>query len=149
VVQRISLTIDNGVAEVRLDRADKMNALDAAMMDAIVDCGATLQATPGLRAVVLFGAGRAFCAGLDRSEFEGMIAGEIGIAKDLARRTHGLANKPQQVALLWRELPVPVIAAVHGVAFGGGFQLMLGADIRLVAPDTSLSIMETKWGLVP
>lgn len=149
MAERISVTIEAGIADVRLDRADKMNALDAAMMEAIVECGTALQATPGLRAVVLSGNGHAFCAGLDRSEFEGMIAGDAGIAKNIARRTHGPANLPQQVALVWRALLVPVIAAVHGVAFGGGFQLMLGADIRLVSPETSLSIMETKWGLVP
>ena len=69
--------------------------------------------------------------------------------RDLKARTHGLANLFQHVAWVWREVPVPVIAAVHGVAFGGGFQIMLGADMRYVAPDTQLSIMEIKWGLVP
>ena len=66
-----------------------------------------------------------------------------------AARTHGVANRAQYAVWGWRELPVPVIAAVHGVAFGGGFQLMLGADMRYIAPDTKLSIMEIKWGLVP
>lgn len=146
---RISISIVDGVADVRLNRVDKMNALDQEMFEAIAECGAQLASTPGLRVVVLSGAGRAFCAGLDRSEFDRMTSGQSIVARDLMRRTHGLANLPQHAAMLWRELPVPVIAAVHGVAFGGGFQLMLGADIRIVAPDTTLSIMETKWGLVP
>lgn len=146
---RISINLIDGMADVRLNRVDKMNALDQEMFEAIADCGARLAATPGLRVVVLSGAGRAFCAGLDRSEFDRMTSGGSIVARNLDRRTHGLANLPQHVAMLWRELPVPVIAAVHGVAFGGGFQLMLGADIRIVAPDTTLSIMETKWGLVP
>ena len=146
---RISISIVDGVADVRLNRVDKMNALDQQMFEAIAECGAQLAATTGLRVVVLSGAGRAFCAGLDRGEFDRMTSGRSIVAHDLDRRTHGLANLPQHAAMLWRELPVPVIAAVHGVAFGGGFQLMLGADIRIVAPDTTLSIMETKWGLVP
>ena len=146
---RISISVDGGVADVRLNRADKMNALDQQMFEAIAECGAQLAATPGLRAVVLSGAGRAFCAGLDRSEFDRMTGGQSIVAQGLERRSHGLSNLPQYAAMMWRELPVPVIAAVHGVAFGGGFQLMLGADIRILAPDTTLSIMETKWGLVP
>jgi len=78
--------------------------------------------------------------------FQGM--GE-GIGADLLARSHGLANAPQQVAMVWRQVPVPVIAAVHGVAFGGGLQVALGADVRIVAPDTKMSVMEIKWGLVP
>jgi enoyl-CoA hydratase/carnithine racemase len=94
---------------------------------------------------VLSGAGRAFCAGLDMTSFTAL--GEGG--GDIGGRSHGRANIFQYVAWVWRELPVPVIAAVHGVAFGGGFQIMLGADVRIAAPDTKLSIMEIKWGLVP
>jgi enoyl-CoA hydratase/carnithine racemase len=149
VDKRISISVDGGIADVRLNRADKMNALDQTMFEAIDACGARLAATPGLRVVVLSGEGRAFCAGLDRSEFDRMTGGGSLVARNLDHRSHGVSNLPQYAAMMWRELPVPVIAAVHGVAFGGGFQLMLGADIRIVAPDTSLSIMETKWGLVP
>ena len=69
--------------------------------------------------------------------------------RDLTTRTHGIANRPQQCAWLWRALPVPVIAAVHGVALGGGFQIMLGADMRYATADTRFSVMEIKWGLVP
>lgn len=64
-------------------------------------------------------------------------------------RSHGLANRYQQAALAWREVPVPVIAALHGVAFGGGLQIPLGADIRISAPDTKFSLMEVRWGIVP
>ena len=65
------------------------------------------------------------------------------------QRTPGGANPPQQAVMVWRELPVPVIAAVHGAAYGGGLQLMLAADLRLVAADARLSVMEIHWGLVP
>ena len=103
-----------------------------------------------MRAVVLSGSGRGFCAGLDKDTFAGMADGRAaGVPSDLMARTHGLANAPQQAAFVWRELPVPVIAAIHGVALGGGFQIALGADIRYVAPEARLSILEIKWGLVP
>ena len=103
-----------------------------------------------MRVVVLHGEGRAFCAGLDMGRFREMGSGQSsGTLGDIVERTHGLANGPQQVAWGWRELPVPVIAAVHGVAFGGGLQIALGADIRCVHPDTQLAVMEIKWGLVP
>jgi enoyl-CoA hydratase/carnithine racemase len=147
--QRVRVQVDGeGVAEVSLVRADKMNALDTAMFQALVDAIAQLRAEPGLRAVVLHGEGRAFCAGLDKSSLQGIAGGAAGIG-DLVPRTHGLANFWQQVAWGWRELPVPVVAAVHGVAFGGGLQVALGADVRYVHPQAQLSVMEVKWGLVP
>jgi enoyl-CoA hydratase/carnithine racemase len=152
--QRVSFTITDGVADVRLMRAEKMNALDAAMFDALVSASDRLKKEKGLRAVVLSGEGRAFCAGLDMGRFEAMKeTGGNGVPggedRDLTVRTHGLANFPQQAVWGWRQLPVPVIAAVHGVAFGGGFQLALGADMRFLAPDARMSIMEIRWGLVP
>ncbi len=148
ISERISVTMKDGVADVRMIRGDKMNALDALMFKALVDTAAQLKTKKGLRAVVLSGEGRAFCAGLDTGRFAAMKEGEPDL-RDLAARTHGIANHSQQAVWGWRELPVPVIAAVHGVAFGGGFQLTLGADMRYLAPDTRMSIMEIKWGLVP
>jgi enoyl-CoA hydratase/carnithine racemase len=152
--ERVSITISEGVADVRLVRADKMNALDAAMFEALVAATDRLGKEKGVRAVVLSGDGRAFCAGLDMGRFAAMKEkGGNGIPggekRDLTVRTHGQANFPQQAVWGWRQLPVPVIAAVHGVAYGGGFQLALGADMRFVAPDAKMSIMEIKWGLVP
>lgn len=151
---RVSVTMTDGVADVRLVRADKMNALDAAMFEALVNTSERLANEKGVRAVVLSGEGKAFCAGLDMGRFAAMKeSGGNGIPggefRDLTKRTHGQANAPQQAVWGWRMLPVPVIAAVHGVAFGGGCQLALGADIRLMAPDARMSIMEIKWGLVP
>lgn len=150
--ERVRLALDaDGVAEVRLNRPDKMNALDPAMFNALVAAGERLRSEPRLRAVVLCGAGRAFCAGLDMASF-GRMGGE-GAAQDgladLAARTHGIANLAQQAAWVWRTLPVPVIAAVQGAALGGGLQIALGADMRFVAADAKLSVMEIKWGLVP
>jgi enoyl-CoA hydratase/carnithine racemase len=151
---RVSVSMADGVADVRLVRADKMNALDAAMFEALVATCDRFRREKGLRAVVLSGEGRAFCAGLDTGRFAAMNEnGGNGIAggekRDLSVRTHGLANFPQAAVWGWRQLPVPVIAAIQGVAFGGGFQLALGADMRFLAPDARMSIMEIKWGLVP
>ena len=148
---RVSIDLKDGVADVRLIRADKMNALDPAMFEGIIEAAAKLAAMKGLRCVVLSGEGRAFCAGLDMASFAAMKQDDDAVpgARDLARRTHGIANRPQQCAWAWRELPVPVIAAVHGVAFGGGFQIALGADVRYATADTRFSVMEIKWGLVP
>jgi enoyl-CoA hydratase/carnithine racemase len=130
-------------------RADKMNALDFAMFDALAAAIDRLKNEKGLRAVVLHGEGKAFCAGLDMGRMAALNKGEPGGFRDLRTRTHGIANSAQYVGMGWRELPVPVIAAVHGVAFGGGLQVALGADIRLVTADTRMSVMEIKWGLVP
>jgi enoyl-CoA hydratase/carnithine racemase len=149
--ERVRVKIDaQGVAEVALTRPEKMNALDAAMFEALADTLARLAAEADLRAVVLYGEGRAFCAGLDMASFESMGKGTTADAlRDLSSRTHGLCNLFQHVTWGWRELPVPVVAAVHGVAFGGGLQIALGADIRLVTADLNMSVMEIKWGLVP
>ncbi|WP_339038418.1 crotonase/enoyl-CoA hydratase family protein [Bradyrhizobium symbiodeficiens] len=151
---RVSISISEGVADVRLVRADKMNALDQAMFEALVAATDRLSKDKSVRAVVLSGDGRAFCAGLDMGRFAAMKEkGGNGIPggenRDLTKRTHGQANFPQQAVWGWRQLPVPVIAAIQGVAFGGGFQLALGADMRFLTPDARMSIMEIKWGLVP
>ena len=144
---RVSITMDaDGVAQVQLIRADKMNALDPDMFTALAAAGEALHSMPGLRCVVLSGEGRAFCAGLDMAS---MADSNRRREHPLTTRTHGNSNLPQQVAMQWRKLPVPVIAAVHGVCFGGGLQIASGADFRVVAPDTRMAVMEMKWGLVP
>lgn len=142
---RVALTIEGHIAHVRLNRADKINALDGAMFNAIVDVIDQLAGHTDARVIVVSGEGRGFCAGLDLSSFQG---GD-GPATDLMPRTRGLANHPQQVAWGWRTLPQPVIAAVHGVAIGGGLNIMSGADIRIIHPATRCSVMEMRWGLVP
>lgn len=148
---RISITmLEDGIADVRMTRVDKMNALDSAQWTALVEAIETLKAMAGLRVVVLSGEGRAFCAGLDLSSMQSdREPGGSSAGGSLADRTHGIANNAQYAAWGWRELPVPVIAAVHGVAFGAGSQIMAAADIRIVHPDTRIAIMEMKWGLVP
>jgi enoyl-CoA hydratase/carnithine racemase len=152
---RITVDLKDGVADVRLVRTDKMNALDAAMFSALVETGEDLKTRPGVRAIVLSGEGRAFCAGLDMGNFSAMASGTRGDRSSTGetltapKRTAGGSNQAQHAVMVWREQPVPVIAAVHGVAFGGGFQLALGADMRFVTPDARMAVMEIKWGLVP
>jgi enoyl-CoA hydratase/carnithine racemase len=152
---RVTVEIKDGVADVRLVRVDKMNALDDAMFTALVETGERLKTQAGVRAVVLSGEGRAFCAGLDMGSFQAMASGGRSGNRDTSaalltpKRTEGGSNRAQQACMVWREIPVPVIAAVHGVAFGGGFQLALGADLRFVAADVKLAVLEIKWGLIP
>lgn len=144
---RVTIELEaSGVAQVRLTRGDKMNALDPQMFTSIIAAGEALAKMKGVRVVVLSGEGRAFCAGLDTASFgRSPDASE----PELTERTYGNANKFQQVAMTWRKLPMPVIAAVHGVCFGGGLQIASGADIRIVHPETRMAVMEMKWGLVP
>jgi enoyl-CoA hydratase/carnithine racemase len=155
MTDRVSISVDeNGVADVRLNRPDKMNALDPTMFDGICDALEQIETDKSIRVVVLSGEGRAFCAGLDMGNFANMAKQSDGDkeapkASNLVDRTYGDANKFQHVAWGWHNLSVPVIAAIHGVAIGGGFQIACGADIRFARPDARFSVLEMKWGLVP
>ncbi len=150
---QIQVTIDQGVADVRLNRPEKMNALDRGMFTALTETADSLAEDTSLRCVVLSGEGRAFCAGLDFSGFQGMTDRDGPAASDPSSAVHDTGERithyGQQAVYGWTTLPVPVIAAVHGHALGGGIQLALGADIRIVAPDAKLSVMEVRWGLIP
>ena len=149
---RLSVDIEAGVADVRLDRADKLNALDGAMFDALGSTARELAEDSSVRAVVLSGNGRAFCAGLDFGSFRAMQQSGDGpsATRELVQRTNeNPANRAQFAAWGWHAMPVPVIAAVHGVAYGGGFQIALGTDLRVVHPEARLSVREIVWGLIP
>ncbi|HYI61014.1 MAG TPA: crotonase/enoyl-CoA hydratase family protein [Acidimicrobiales bacterium] len=173
---RVVVTVADGVAEVRLARPDKMNALDGRMFASIVAAGDRVAADPTVRAVVLHGEGRSFCAGLDTSSFGAMAAPPPAQAGDRSSNGGGgeagdgagavasalsgtrsivdrLPGRPsnlfQEVAHVWHALPQPVVAALHGHVLGGGLQIALGADIRIAAADAKLSVMEVRWGLLP
>ncbi len=135
--------VNDGIAIVTLNRPDKMNALSLELFNALIETGEAIKKDKSVRVVVLTGLGRAFCAGLD---MELMMEGG---SANLAERTHGICNVFQQAAWVWHEVEVPVIAAVHGTCFGGGLQLITGADMRYLHPQTKLSIMEMKWGIIP
>lgn len=145
---RVSVTYENHIAHVQLTRPDKMNAVDQAMIDAVIAAGHEVAASDA-RICVVSGQGKGFCAGIDIGGLGAMIG------KDpvdlLMPRTHGdgTTNQWQEVAMIWARLPQPVIAAIHGVCFGAGMQLALGADIRIASPDARLAVMEMKWGIVP
>ena len=143
--QRVRIEVDDHVAVVTLTRPDKHNALDAAMFEGIVGAAAEVASTPGVRAVVLHGEGKSFCSGLDVASF---LNGPMSIDQ-LMDRGGNRANLAQRACTEWIDLPMPVIAAVHGNCFGGGLQIALGADIRIATPDAKLSVMEARWGLVP
>jgi enoyl-CoA hydratase/carnithine racemase len=147
---RVTITIDEGVADVRMNRPDKLNALDTEMFVGLVDAAASLAADRSVRAVVLSGEGRAFCAGLDFSGFMAMAGSGQGDGIATIGSTNGrITHLAQQAAHGWREVPVPVIAAVHGHCLGGGLQIALGADLRIVHPEAKLSVLEVRWGLTP
>lgn len=146
-MSRVSIEIADHIATVTLTRGDKMNGVDMEMAHALIEAGQSLAALDDLRAVVMTGEGRAFCAGLDIMSFA-MLAQQDPYELILPR-THGTTNLWQELVLVWHKLPVPVIAALHGVVFGAGFQLAMAADIRIAAPETQFSIMEMKWGLIP
>lgn len=149
-VERVSIEITDGVADVRLNRPGKRNALDPAMFAALVRAGERLKTEPGLRAVVLSGEGPDFCAGLDFAAFQAMRSGDrISADVDLPPTDGPAKATGQRAAYVWTEVPVPVIAAITGHALGGGLQVALGADIRLVTADAKLSVLEIKWGLIP
>ncbi|MBR9980385.1 MAG: crotonase/enoyl-CoA hydratase family protein [Desulfatitalea sp.] len=147
MAELVKITIADHVADVRLNRPDKYNALSPDMFRAIIEAGETVARDTRVRAVVLSGEGRGFCAGLD---FQGFVEmGQSGALNLLDNRPDQIANNAQLPGMIWKQVPVPVIAALHGVAFGGGLQIALGADIRLAAPNTRLSVMEIKWGIIP
>jgi enoyl-CoA hydratase/carnithine racemase len=148
---RIAVEIDGAIAVVILNRPGKLNALDQPMFRELVETGRRLQRANGIRVVILAGAGRAFCAGVDTAALAAMADTEdpsvlLGTPEPMVGPASALA---QQAVHVWSQLPMPVIAAIHGVAFGGGLQLAMGADIRIVAPAAKLSVMEVKWGLIP
>jgi enoyl-CoA hydratase/carnithine racemase len=145
----VRVTVADHVADVRLNRPEKYNALNPEMFTAIVEAGKRIAQDPSVRAVVLSGEGRGFCAGLDFQSFAEMGAGPTAGIDLMATGADEPGNHAQMPGLIWKQIPVPVIAALHGVAFGGGLQIALGADIRLAAPDTRLSVMEIKWGIIP
>jgi enoyl-CoA hydratase/carnithine racemase len=145
----VTLTIDNRLAHVQLGRPDKLNSLTREVFQDLVEIGQRLRGRTEIACVVLTGEGRAFCAGLDLGEFGKMKTGEKNPAVSLTERIGAARALGQQAVHIWSMLEVPVIAGVHGVAFGGGLQVAMGADVRIVAPDTKMSMMEVNWGLVP
>ena len=154
MTDRVTISISDGIADVRFNRPDKRNALDGEQFAAIVEAGESLKTNKKVRAVVLSGEGASFCAGLDLASMAGMAGG--GQRSDGERTPQAsdmqdgrITHLGQQSAWVWQEVPVPVIAAVHGHALGGGCQIALGADMRIAHPDTKFSVRETYWGLVP
>jgi enoyl-CoA hydratase/carnithine racemase len=146
IEERVQVAVRDHIATVTLSRPDKHNALDQAMFEAIVLAAEEVASAPGVRVVVLHGAGPSFCSGLDLSS---LMSGQDGVEGVRDELRGEVPNRFQRVAYDWVTLPVPVIAAIHGNCLGGGLQIALGADIRIAAPDARLSVMEIRWGLVP
>ncbi len=148
--ERVSVSINQHVAEVQLNRPDKYNCLDPAMFDAIAAAGESLRQNDAVRVVILHGAGKHFCSGLDVSSFGELASSNKDFAVSALQNVNDSdSNKFQRCATVWHDLDVPVIAAVHGICYGGGLQIALGADLRYVRRDARFSVMEIRWGLVP
>ncbi len=143
---RVTVEVSGHVAEVRLSRPDKHNALDHAMFVAINAAIERLRGEAGVRAVVLSGDGPSFCSGLD---FPSFVAEGRPVEEMLKPHPGSDANFAQHVAYGWQTLPIPVIAAVHGNCIGGGAQIALAADVRIVTAAARISIREAAWGLIP
>ena len=141
-----------GVVEVRLNRPEKRNAIDSEIIEGLLRALKTIRENRSARVVVLSGEGRGFCAGLDMANFGNMVSGDLSAdsaAEAYDELSPSGANRVQQLGWGWQELPIPVIAVLHGAAMGGGLNLALGADIRVVAPDASLGFVEITFGLLP
>lgn len=143
---RVTLETHDHIAYVTLDRADKYNGLDFAMMEGLVDAANAIGKDKQLRAVILQGSGPAFCAGLD---FSTVLKQPVKLLRSFTKYGIKKTNLFQQVCWCWRELPIPVIAVLHGYCYGGGMQIALAADFRIATADCEMSIMEIKWGLIP
>ena len=156
----VTIEINDHIADVRLNRPEKYNAISPQMFEALVSAGESLMDRADVRVVVLSGNGPGFCAGLDMNSFQGMadradenaskreVTEEIVKNRPVAEEERP-ENHAQRAAYIWKKLPMPVIAALHGVSYGGGCQIALGADIRFAAPSAKLSVLEIKWGLIP
>ncbi|MGH8516344.1 MAG: crotonase/enoyl-CoA hydratase family protein [Panacagrimonas sp.] len=143
---RVTTEIQDGLARVRLARPDKHNGMDFAMLQGVIDACRSLRRDRSIRVAILSGDGPSFCAGLD---FKTVLSKPVSAAAGYAKLWKPTRNDFQAWSMAWRELPFPVIAAVHGNCFGAGIQLAMGADIRIATPDAKLSVMESKYGLVP
>ncbi len=146
MTDRVNLEIENDVAYVTLNRPDKYNGIDMDMFHELTRVAQQLKKDCSVRAVILQGAGKVFCSGLD---VKSVSANPINFARLLMKPGRKISNLAQDVGYLWREVPAPVIAVTHGVCYGGGLQIALGADFRYSTPDCEFSIMEAKWGLIP
>lgn len=145
---RVTVTeAEAGIFHVEFNRPEKMNALDLKTFEELAQTAQSLKDNKAVRVVVLSGKGKAFCTGLDIKSMLPDISSSSKLLDKPAGTEH--SNMAQDVAYLWRQLPAPVIASLHGMAFGGGLQIALGADFRFSTPDCKLSVMEGKWGIIP
>lgn len=152
MTEAVIVESSRGIVTVSLNRPEKRNAIDGEIIDGLLGAIESIKADRSARVVVLTGAGDGFCAGLDMANMGDMLSGDLtadSAADAYDELSPAGANRVQQLGWGWQELPIPVIAAVHGAAMGGGLNLALGADIRVVAPDAKLGFVEISFGLLP
>ncbi len=142
----VTCSVDGGIADVRLNRPDKLNGLTVPMLHGLIRHARALRGDRAVRAVIISGEGRSFCAGLD---FATVTKDKLAVPKGLVPMPWRGTNLFQEACWAWRRVPAPVIAAVHGHCFGGGLQIAMAADFRFTTADAQWSVMEGKWGLIP
>lgn len=139
--------LPNNITHVQLNRPDKHNALSMRVFRDLTKIASELKTDTSIRAIILSGSGKSFCSGLD---IKSVMKEPRNFATLLDKPSYtAQSNLAQEVGYLWRTLPCPVICAIHGLCFGGGLQIALGADFRYATETSKFSIMETKWGLIP
>ncbi|MCQ8877974.1 crotonase/enoyl-CoA hydratase family protein [Pseudoalteromonas shioyasakiensis] len=142
----IKLEKQQQIAFVTFAREEKQNALNFIMFKQLADVIKQIKKGSTLRAVVIKGQGAHFCAGLDVAS---VMKSPMNIISLLFKWLPGNCNLAQQVVLGWQSLSIPVFAVIQGNCFGGGMQIALGADYRIVHNDAKLAVMEARWGLCP
>jgi enoyl-CoA hydratase/carnithine racemase len=153
-MQDLIFTVENNVAKITLNRPDSLNAFSSEMISLWIKALETIRDSEDIRVAVISGNGRGFCAGGD---IKAMAKGEGFIKRDskedltstaLARKNQ-LWKKVQRIPLLLQEIDKPVIAVLHGFAFGAGFDMTLACDIRIASETTKISESYVKAGIVP
>jgi enoyl-CoA hydratase/carnithine racemase len=144
--ERVRIRSEGSLAFLTLTRPEKHNGMDGEMLSAVVEAQGKIRKRRDVRALIVHGEGPSFCAGLD---FKTVLGDKLTLTRMYVELWTGRKNLFQKWSMGFRDLGIPVIAAVHGNCFGAGIQLALGADIRVATPDARISIMESKWGLIP
>jgi len=145
----IKLEIKNKIATITLNRPQKKNALTLEMLVTLSTIGDNLKNETSLKCIIIKGSAGTFSSGIDITSFAS-LASDKQLLNSIMAPLDGVSyNQIQKSCLIWQEISIPVVAVLEGPVFGAGLQLALGADIRIAGDNTVLSIMETKWGLIP
>jgi len=139
--QCIQLTVDDRVARLVLARPNEMNAVNPEMIEEVIDALAGVSSMDDVKALVISGEGRAFCAGADLTYMEGILKDREALSRYLGRFN--------EMLFALEELPIPVIGLVHGYALAGGLEILLACDMVIAAEDARIGDQHINFGLIP